>query len=354
MKNRANILFFVTLSFLFMACSATNRLTMGVTTPAQIPLDSEVVKIGIINRSVASEKNKTIDKIDKIVSLEGLHLDKEGAENVILGLQQELERGNRFKLIQRIEGHPQFEKGLGVFPAAISWEIVEQICRENDVDVLFALEFYDTDTAVDYEVAMVRIPNNLGIKAVVPGHRLKLNTIIKNGWRVYDPIGHSIVDEYVSNDHVVSIGEGINPIKALEAIIGRKEAVMGMSSNLGINYGRFTKPERIRVARDYFVRGTDNFKIAKRRAQTGNWDSAAELWSVELNNRKSKIAGRAYYNMAISYEINGNLDRAIEFASISYSDYGNSNALRYVNVLRNRIVEKQVLENQLSKLDFNE
>ena len=349
MKNSSIFFLIISMSFLFVACSSTNRLTMGITLPAQIPLTSNVANIGIINRSEASEKNKVLDQIDKVLSLEGLNLDKEGADKVLTGLLYELERGNRFETVQIIDSPKDVQKGLGVFPAALSWEIVKRICEENGVDVLFSLEFYDTDTAADYQMTMVKIPNNLGIIAEVPGHRIKLNTIIKNGWRVYDPANRIIVDEFISNDKVFSMGEGINPVKALEAVVGRKEAVMNISSNLGTNYALFTKPERIRIARDYFVRGSDNFKIAKRRALTGNWDGAAELWSAELNNPKSKIAGRAFYNMAISNEINGNLDQAMEFASKAYTDYGTNQALRYVNMLKGRIVNQQELNRQLAK-----
>lgn len=349
MKNLVFKLLLTFASFSIIACSSTNRLTMGITQPAQVSISSDVSSIGIINRSTASEKNKVVDKIDKVLSLEGLNLDKEGAQYAILGLSYELERGNRFESVKIIEGQKDFEKGLGVFPSALSWEIVDQICQENGVDVLFSLEFYDTDTAVDYEIIMVRIPNNLGIVAEVPGHRIKLNTVIKNGWRVYDSANRTIVDEYISNDQIYSKGEGINPIKAFEAVIGRKEAVLDVSTNLGSNYASFTKPERIRIARDYFVRGSSNFKIAKRRALTGNWDGAAELWNAELNNPNLKVAGRAYYNMAISNEINGNLIKAIEFASKAYADYGNKEGLRYVNMLKRRVVNQQELERQLAK-----
>ena len=349
MKNLVfkSLLTFASISII--ACSSTNRLTMGVTQPAQVSIPSDVASIGIINRSSASENNRILDKIDKILSLEGLNLDKEGAVNAISGLRYELERGNRFEVVKIIEGQKDFEKGLGVFPAALSWEIVDQICKENGVDVLFSLEFYDTDTAADYEMTTVRIPNDLGIVAEIPGHRIKLNTVIKNGWRVYDPADRTIVDQYVSNDQVFSKGEGINPVKALEAIVNRKEAVLSVSSDLGTNYALFTKPEHIRIARDYFVKGSNNFEIAKRRAQTGNWDGAAELWNSELNNPKSKIAGRAFYNMAISNEINGNLNKAIEFASKAYTDYGNKEALSYVNILKRRVVSQQELDRQLAK-----
>lgn len=248
-----------------------------------------------------------------------------------------------------IDGNKDFEKGLGIFPAALSWEIVERICEENGVDVLFSLEFFDTDTAADYEMTMVKIPNNLGIVAEVPGHRIKLNTLIKNGWRVYDAANRIIVDEFLTNNHVNSVGAGITPVKAFEAVMGRKEAVMDISTNLGANYARFTKPERIRIARDYFVKGSNNFETAKRRALTGNWDGAAELWEAELNNPNLKVAGRAHYNMAISNEINGNLNLAIELVSKAYTDYGTNEALRYVNMLKRRVVDQQELNRQLAK-----
>ncbi|MDO1514607.1 DUF6340 family protein [Maribacter confluentis] len=349
MKSLYLYMLCLAVSFSFIACSSTNRLTMGITQPAQVSIASDVLHIGIINRSEASEKNKVVDNIEKILSLEGLNMDKEGAQKAVSGLRYELERGNRFETIKIIEGNKDFEKGLGVFPAALSWDVVDKICKENGVDVLFSLEFYDTDTAADYEMTMMKIPNNLGILAEVPGHRIILNTLINNGWRVYDAANRIIVDEYITNNQVNSMGEGINPVKAFEAVIGRKEAVMDISTNLGANYARFTLPAKVRIAREYFVKGSDSFKMAKRRALTGNWDGAAELWDAELNNPKLKVAGRAHYNMAISNEINGNLSRAIEFASKAYTDYGTKEALRYVNTLKRRVVDQQELNRQLAK-----
>ncbi|MFS4468449.1 DUF6340 family protein [Maribacter sp. 2210JD10-5] len=349
MKNLLQFAILAVLLVFISSCSSTNRLTMGVTEPARIPLSSDIARIGIINRSIPSEENRVLNEIDKILSLEGKNLDKEGAEALITGLKDELNRGERFDKIEIISDGEAQRKGLGVFPAALSWDTVEKICKEHDVDILFSLEFYDTDTQADYEMTMVTIPNNLGIEAKVPGHKVALNTVIKNGWRIYDPVGKVILDEYTSRDYIVSRGAGINPVKAIEAVIGRKEGVQQVSADLGTQYGRNTKPLRRRVARDYFVRGTDNFVIAKRRAQTGDWDGAADLWERELNNPKMKVAGRAYYNMAIINEINGDLEKAIDWASKAYSDYGNNNALGYVNILKRRAAEKRELKRQLSR-----
>jgi len=349
MINFKVIISFVGLSVVFFSCSSTNRLTMNTVEPARITIPSEVAKIGIINRSLPAEANRTVDQIDKILSLEGRNLDKEGAESAVVGLYDELSQNERFETIRIIDSIAIQRKGLGIFPAALKWEAVNQICEEFDVDILFSLEFYDTDTKVDYEVGMVSVPNQLGIDVSLPGHKVTLNTLLQNGWRIYDPKNKRLLDEFVSKDHIVSVGQGINPVKAVEAVIGRKEAVLQNSSNLGNLYGLDVRPLRKRISRNYFVRGTDNFKLAQRRAQTNDWEGAADLWEKELDNKKEKVAGRACYNMAIINEINGNLETALEWASKSYSDYRNKDALRYVHILRNRMVEERLLNQQLSR-----
>ena len=148
------------------------------------------------------------------------------------------------------------------------------------------------------------------------------------------------------HQQVISEGSGINPMKAVEAIKGRKEGVMEISNVMGHNYALRIQPYYIRVSRLYFVRGSQNFKIAKRRARTGDWDGAAELWEKELNNPKRKVAGRACYNMGIINEINGNLEEALKWASKSYTDYNIKKALDYVNIIKYRINQRTVLENQ--------
>jgi len=332
---------------LLTGCSATNRLTMGVTDPAMVTLSPEAKKIGIINRSLPSEKNKNADKIDQILSAEGKMLDVEGAQAAVDALLRALEQNGAFEEIKIINDE-ETKKGLGILPASLSWDEVERLCQENEVDVIFSLALYDTDTRVSYNMTTLQLPNDLGIKVNVPAHELRLNTLIKNGWRIYDLNRQWLADEFICEGQVFTSGKGINPVKAYEAIQNRKEAVMERSMILGESYSNRLLPTRRRIARDYFVRGNGNFEIAKRRAQAGDWDGAAELWELEVNNPKPKIAGRACYNMAIINEINGNLDAAIEWASKSYVDYRNRDALRYLNTLRFRQSQDNILREQLT------
>jgi hypothetical protein len=100
------------------------------------------------------------------------------------------------------------------------------------------------------------------------------------------------------------------------------------------------------VSRKYYVRGSENFRIARRKAQTRNWDEAGKLWYEETSNSKRKIAGRACYNMAIISEINGDLDESIKWAQKAYEEHRIKLALHYVRILENRKINESILKEQ--------
>ena len=337
---------FIIMNIIFCSCSSTNLLTISVTEPAPVYIPQNIKTVGIIDRSLPSAKNEKMDKFDKILSVEGEHLDKEGAHEAIVGLHDELINNGRFPEVKTITGIENENPGLGIFPAPVPWKKIEQICSENHVDAIFTLSFYDTDTKVDYHAVPIEVNAPLGIKVPAIEHHAAIATLIKTGWRIYDPGNQFILDEHFVNDQVVLNGVGINPVNAVKAVMGRKEAVLQVSNNIGHRYALRILPYRLRVSRHYYVRGTNNFKIAKRRAQTNDWDGAAELWNDEVGNSKRKVAGRACYNMAIINEINGELNNAIEWASKSYTDYKNRKALSYLRVLENRIRRNNLLQQQ--------
>ena len=348
--NRLNQLALLSLLSIFIfSCSSTNNLTLGTTVPAQVDLSPEVKTIGIVNRSLPSESNQKADQIDKVLSAEGRLLDQQGSESALRALKTALESNGIADNVKILELGPEYNNGLGILPATMDWESIDEICRLHDVDAIVSLAFYDTETKVDYRMTTMLIPNEFGIKVAVPAHELTLNTLIKNGWRVYDPVRRVLADELLCQDRVVSVGKGINPVKAYEAIAGRKEAVLQYSSNMGADYTRRLRPTYKRISRDYFVRGSNNFVVAKRRAQTGDWNGAAVLWEKEVRNDNPKIAGRAYYNMAIINEINGDLETAMDWAGKAYSDYNNKAALRYLDALKYRSSLNAELQRQTGR-----
>lgn len=323
-----------------------NHLTMWVTEPAPVTINPKIIKVGIIDRSKASEENEKYDNIDKVLSAEGKNFDKDGSAKCINGLIEELNNNTRFTEIKMAETDRIKNPGVGVFPAAITWDKIDKIAKENDVQVLFVLSFYDTDTRIEYKTVMKNVATPIGGTVPVPEHHCFVTTTIKTGWRIYDVADRVVADQIVFNDVVVSEGHGINPMKAAQAIMGRKEAVMQTSYQIGQSYAARVLPIRVRVGRDYYVRGSAPFKIAKRRAQVGDWDGAADLWLQETQNSKRKAAGRGCYNMAIHCEINGDLQGAYDWTSKAYTNYKNKEALHYQQIIKWRMAQQKELEYQ--------
>jgi hypothetical protein len=326
------------------SCSSTNLMSLSVKEPAPVSIPPNIKTVAVVNRTQASQSTQGIDAVHKVLSLESNDLQKAGAQSSMQGLSDELMKNDRFTEVKPLKIDLR-SYGAGVFPSAMQWDSVEKICRESNTDALFSLELFDAESKILYGATPANI--NVGI-ANIPAidHHVNMTTTVKTGWRIYDPYNRVILDEYILGKDISSSGSGINPVVAASALAGRIEAVKDVSTQAGQAYASRILPYWIRVSRDYFVSGDENFAAATRKARSGNWDGAALIWKDETRNPDGKLAGRACYNMAISSEINGDLDGAISWAQKSYEDYGIRLALHYLDILRYRKRQNELLKNQ--------
>jgi hypothetical protein len=340
-----NLVFIALAAVTCISCKSTELVYINVLKPAPVTLPAYVKTPGVVNRTTVSAQHQAVDAVDKIFSLEGVQLDREGAQSSVSGLTDELLKNNRFNDVKALGELDLSSNAPGLFSAPLSWETVDKICREHRVDALFSLELFDTDSKISYAATPVSLKTPLGN---VPGieHQASMLTTVKTGWRIYDPASRNILDEFPVARDITFSGRGINPAAAASALLNRKEAVKQVSTAAGQNYAMRLIPYRIRVTRDYYVKGTDNFRTARRKAQTGNWDGAAAIWKKETTNPNSTVAGRACYNMAIICEINGELDLAIKWSQKAYEEYSNRLALNYIRILKNRQASNELLKQQ--------
>lgn len=327
---------FLLISVIFSSCK-TNLVHIHSTNPAPVTLNKAIKKVGIISRTTPSDENKALNTFHQAVSAETLKMIKESSSEAMRGLKDALIHYHRFDTIKTISDVALTTPVTGSFPSQLSWSQIESICRSQEVDLLFVLEVFSSELKV--------VPLNTpppGLNTVVDvlnaatQARVNIITTIKIGWRIYDPHNQIILDEYPMAENLTVTAGAVNIINTTEALLGRKEAIKQSSNKLGYSYADRIIPYAITLTRDYFVKGTSNLKIATRRARTGNWNSAGELWLKDTKSTKRKIAGRACYNMAILNEINGDLETAISWAQKAYEDYNNKLALRYINQLKDR------------------
>jgi hypothetical protein len=328
------------ITILCYSCSSTNLMSLSVTEPAPVSLPPNAKTAAVVNRTRADDANKTIDAIHKVISLESKGLQTDGAKASVDGLSNELMKTGRFATVRYLSNLDLRSYGAGVFPSSLPWDSVEKICRESNTDLLFSLELFDAESRVGIGGPYALRTAIGNIPAVTQS--VNMNTQVKTGWRIYDPYSRTILDEYVLSRDLSFQTRGFDP----SSIVGRREAIKDAGTNAGQAYASRIVPYSIRVSRYYYVRGNAGFILAKRMARTGNWDGAAKLWQESTGSSSRKAAGRACYNMAISSEINGDLNAAIQWAQKAYEVYNNRLALSYVNILRQRQSANEVLKSQ--------
>ena len=122
-------------------------------------------------------------------------------------MSDELLNNNRFTEVKTLKDIDFRTSRLENFPTPLSWEIVDQICNETGTDALFSLEKFDTDTRVSYSANQVEIETPVG---KIPGieHQADMETTVKTGWRIYDPAGKNILDEYVESESSIKFRKG--------------------------------------------------------------------------------------------------------------------------------------------------
>jgi len=344
MKAFGYIILFITV---ILSSCKTNLVYINATNPAPVTISNATKNVGIVARTTPTDDNKILNAIHQNRSGESLKLIQESSAECVRGLNDALTQNKRFDIIKPINGLDLKTPVTGTFPSQLSWTEVESICNNNGVDILFVLEVFDSELKViPITPKPTKIDNVVDVINAATQSQVNITTTIKTGWRIYDPKNKYILDEYPMVENLTVTASAANIVNTTEALLGRKEAIKQSANNMGHRYASRIIPYWVSLTRDYYVKGSNNFKIATRRARTRNWDGAGELWLIETKNKKRKIAGRACYNMAILSEINGDIDTAMTWAQKSYEDYRNKLALSYLNLLRNRKQKLQKLEYQ--------
>ena len=334
--------------FCFTACSTTHQLSIDTMAPAEVDLAGNIKRIGIINSSIPAERAEYKDRLGQILATEDQALAKKGTDAAINGLFEELVNDQRFEEIILLEDVPEVMKGISPVPDADSWSTIESLCNSHNVDAIFSLAFYDTDTKISLKKTKMQERDLVRDYVEVKAHEITLETLIENGWRIYDPKNKEIIDEFTFNDRVTAIAKGISPMRALRAVTDRKDSILQKSMDTGSAYGSRLHPSKQVIVRDYYISGTEKLIEADKLAQNEDFEAAKLLWEQDVAHTSAKVRARACHNLAVINEYNGNLEIAANWALKSYEHAKSKITKKYMEALQLRIEQKEVLAQQLT------
>ncbi len=346
MSIQFKIGFWISFVLLLSSCGVTHQVAVQTIEPAKVDLSSGIRRIGIINESIVKEFDQETGELEAWVRYSDQNISEAAKKAALAGLFNELTQDTRFDsiLILHQEGSLQLEDQK--FDQGIPWKRMEQLCKKYEVDALFALAFHETDTKISLRKTKMEKRNLLRERIQTKGHEITLETLIENGWRIYDPFDKQILDEITLKNQLVSKAKGEDPLLAFQAIEDRRDSLLSYSEKTGSNFGSRLQPHRQTISRPYFIKGSENLQKAYEMALAEDWQSAAALWKLDIAHTKPKIRSRAYYNLAVINEVHGDLQSALQLANKSNEVYESKMSEEYLVALSDRIKYQQQVEDQ--------
>ena len=343
----------IILSFALLIGACTSTTTLQVLKPAEITLEENIINVGVINRTYPTKQNQAWNIIEGVLTGEGIGTDRRGSDATVDGMIDIMSQSPRFKLM-RLDIDNLKGSGTGQFPEPLSKEKISEICQRNNLDALICLEAFDSDSRLNFTPIAIRTRVGKDVYKDLPGFRADSRMNITAGWRVYNFKSELISDEFRYTDFLAFSGQGLSQNEAMAGLPSKFDALVKTGFHTGQRYGRRITPLWVTESRQYYTKGSDELKKAGRKAKVSNWEQAAEIWKKEALNTEKKIAGRACYNMAVFAETRGNFDIALEWSRKAYSDFGNRKARSYTALIKRRMQDRQVLQQQMAPVNKQE
>lgn len=341
----------VILAMVFTGCSSTKNVTIDSMRPAEVTFPSSVQSIVLLDRT---EFESTVESIiEGVLTGELPDEDNYGTQELINGFKNQMRYSNRFDIKvanERVKGNSL----TSLFPDQLPWEVVGAFCEKYNSQAMLSVEIFDTDFLITDGIRKVKKKRKIdGKEREVEVNEYYAEGVanVTIGLRLYYPEKEIIFDQQLINRNKTWNAKGNSIQDAIKQLIAKNDATGYLSNRVGQNYAYKIAPMPIKITRTFEAESDDTpeIEIGTRYAEVGNWEQAATVWESGLSKAPIEDAGYLTYNIAVANEVLGDLELALNWAEESYVKYGNEDALNYVNLLKERLIDEDQVRQQFEQ-----
>lgn len=337
--------------FLLNACQSSTHLQ--VLQPAEMKIPDHIKVVATVDRSKPGKGAGSF--FEGLFTGEHVNQDKNGRQQAFAGLSTTLTQTPRFQVVHTgmvLKGN----KKVNRFGAPLSWDQVDQICRQYGADALVVIEKFDSDNFRNTRERTRKTKDKEGNEIEEVFYKSTMRMSLQIGFRMYDPKKRVILDEYTIRREIDADGRGKTEEAALNNLPHPQYVVQDLGYQTGMDYATRIAPVWVTLIRDFYKKGKGNtkskMKQAAKYAENGNWDAASQMWEEMLENYPDhKSAGRIAYNLGVAAERLGRLDLALDWAEMAHVQFGNKKAKRYMEILNYRVNDTRLVEYQMDGVD---
>lgn len=334
-----NYIAIILLIAISVSCISTKTLVIEIPRQSKNELPHSIQSLTLVNRTVdGTFSNLDTDSLQKIFYLQNFNYDTiindiQASDTTLKALGELLFESGRYDFVIPENRFLEFDKN-SFLNIPMSWEEAKELCEIYNTDAVLSLDHFKTRVSTDYRKESFYDSMRDGFAWA---SYAEIKIIYEALFRVYDPVQEKIIMREFLRDTVVWEDAAGSTGELFERFTPIKTALSEVGIAIALDFSDKISTTWHQQQRKLFVKGDASLKQAALFAEDNRWEPAVALWMETIKNTNSKtIKSRAEFNIAVAYELQGNLNEAISWALKSYETMYRQITYEYLEILKRR------------------
>lgn len=327
------------LIFISFSCLSTKPLLIEIPQKSNKELPENIQSLLLIARVVDDRyTDLDADSLQRIFYKQGFSYDTiindiQTVDTTLKALGELLFESGRYDYVIPEYRFPEVEN-TSLIAGEMPWNEVKELCDTFRTDAILSLDYFKTRVITDYQkTANFEVYSNAFSDQSFAEMKISYEAL----FRVYDPFVEKVIVRRFMRDTVIWEGTDRSARDLFYWFTPVKKALTETGIAIALDLSGEISPRWRTERRSFFGSGNSNFKQAIPLVNSGQWETAIALWKDTIENSKSKsVKSKAEFNIALGYEMLGNLDESIVWALKSYETMYRTNTYNYLETLKRR------------------
>lgn len=346
-RKTGNGVIVLLLSLLTFSCVSTKSLIVEIPEPSKKELPATIQSLTIVTQTVNNRyTDLEADSLQKLFYKQSFDLDtviydRQVVDTTMRALGELLFESGRYDFV--IPEDRFLTSNSSSSPAnTLSWEQVNYLTETFETDAVLSLDFMSTRVSTDLDRESFYNPYDNNFYA---GVKAEMEIYYDLLFRVYYPETEQILVQERMRDTLFWEDTDTSVRELFSDFTPVKKALIETGISVALEFS-----DKIAVIweaqrRTYYHKGNKALEEANQYVNAGNWSEAIEIWQKVAEDAGSKsLKSKALFNIAVGYEMLGDLNRAISWAVKSYKTMYRPLTYEYLELLKQRKTELEKMK----------
>lgn len=328
--------------FMALSCISTKPLLIEIPQNTNKVLPENIQSLLLVARVVDDKyTNLNADSLQKIFYLQKFDYDTviydiQTIDTTLKALGDLLFESGRYDVVIPENRFLKIQS-TSLITSEMPWNEVKELCDTFNTDAILSLDFFKTRVITQYET--LESYDTYSGNYFNQSHA-NMKVFYEAIFRIYDASNEKVIMRRLMSDTLTWEGTDLTVKALFHWFTPVKKALTETGIAIALNLSGKICPVWRNEKRGYFASGDSNMKQAAPLIYSNQWEAAVALWKDTAEKTKSKsLKSRAEFNIALGYEMLGDIDTSIKWALQSYETMYRTNTYNYLETLKRRKIE---------------